>query len=153
MANIQESSTYIGSLPTRRVSSVVNASNNTTRKGLRFPFPKDQRYINTVVDLELAKMNLKQLLRTVPGERVMQPDFGCDLESLLFEPFDDTLVLQAREKVVYSISKFIPYLELVRVRVIRLEESSRFGLPTLLIQVTCRIKNQDNSNFNLDIKI
>ena len=36
-----------------------------------------------------ARSNLKNLLLTKKGERVLQPNFGSGLQDLLFEPIDD----------------------------------------------------------------
>jgi len=153
MANLDQTISVRGSIVTPKTSSRITASNEGVRKGIAFPFKNDKSYLNYTVDLSLAKANLAQLLRTSPGERVMLPTFGCDLDSLLFEPFDENLVLEARRRIVYSISNFIPYLEIVKLKVLRIDESSRFGLNTLLINLTCRIKNEENSNFNLELKV
>lgn len=37
------------------------------------------------------KTNIVNLLRTIPGERRMQPTFGCRVHSLVFDPNEDTL--------------------------------------------------------------
>ena len=42
----------------------------------------------TAVQIE---SNIKNLLLTKKGERLMQPDFGCGLQELLFEPNDSDL--------------------------------------------------------------
>jgi len=39
--------------------------------------------------LQQAKNNLKSLILTKKGERLMQPDFGCDVWKVLFEPIDN----------------------------------------------------------------
>ena len=38
-----------------------------------------------------SRSNLKNLLLTKKGERVLQPNFGSGLQDLLFEPIDDEL--------------------------------------------------------------
>ncbi len=42
-------------------------------------------------DEDDIQKSLEILLGTRPGERVMQPDFGCNLDSLSFEPLTSTL--------------------------------------------------------------
>src|SRR5262245_66442213 len=44
----------------------------------------------TVEDEASVRQSILLLLSTAPGERVMRPDYGCDLRRLLFEPNDDT---------------------------------------------------------------
>ena len=37
-----------------------------------------------------VRQSILLLLSTSPGERVMRPNYGCDLQRLLFAPNDDT---------------------------------------------------------------
>lgn len=154
MSNIGETTTVRGALPSSKVSTTIKQTYYSTRRGVKFPFIASQRgYITQSIDVELAKTNLKQLLNTKPGERVMNPGFGCDLDSLLFEPFDEDLVIEAKDRVVDSIKTYIPYLKLNKVQVSRSEESSRFGIPTLVIKVFCQIKEDENSTFEVSVSI
>jgi len=43
-----------------------------------------------VEDEEAVRQALLLLLTTTPGERVMRPDYGCELARLVFAPNDDT---------------------------------------------------------------
>lgn len=154
MSNLEENTEFRGVLPTPKISSTAKEKEYVTRRGLKFPFNSTERgYVTQAVEVELAKTNLTQLMKTTPGERVMLPRFGCDLESLLFEPFDEQLVMEAKNRIVESITNFIPYIQLNKVEVRRLEESSKFGLPTLSIKVSCQLKNDENSNFEVKVKL
>lgn len=144
----------IGALPTEKIASTSIVKDYTPRRGIKFPFSNSsQGYIAPAVEMELARSNLKQLLNTTPGERVMLPSYGCDLFPLLFEPFDQDLVIEAKQRISDSITRFIPYLEIVKLRVVRLEESSKVGVPSLFIQLFCQIKDDENSLFEVDVKL
>jgi phage baseplate assembly protein W len=43
-----------------------------------------------VDDTLSIRQSILIILSTVPGERVLRPDFGCDLYRLVFSPNDDT---------------------------------------------------------------
>lgn len=44
-----------------------------------------------MVDDHLSiRQSILIILSTLPGERVLRPDFGCDLYKLVFSPNDDT---------------------------------------------------------------
>lgn len=46
--------------------------------------------IDMVEEHESVRQAILLLLAHVPGERVMRPDYGCDLHRLVFSPNDDT---------------------------------------------------------------
>lgn len=61
--------------------------------GWSFPpaFDKTMRAVEMVSDREDIEQSMEILLGTRPGERVMQPDYGCNLDRLVFEPLDTSL--------------------------------------------------------------
>ena len=54
------------------------------------------------------------LLSTRPGERVMRPDYGCDLTPIVFAPNDDTTAGLAMHFVRRAIERWEPRVEIVR---------------------------------------
>ena len=59
---------------------------------------------------EQSKSNLRNLLLTSPGERVMQPDFGSRLKSLVFEPTSLSTFDAIEETIRESINRQLPYV-------------------------------------------
>ena len=64
-----------------------------------------------LTDIELVKMDLLNHLFTQKGERVMMPDFGTQIRSLVFEPLDDILVDTVREEAE-AVFNYDPRVEL-----------------------------------------
>jgi phage baseplate assembly protein W len=63
--------------------------------------------------LNQAKDNLKNLILTRKGERLMQPEFGCDIWKVLFEPLDGEAVERVIENtIVEAVSIWLPYLNI-----------------------------------------
>ena len=58
----------------------------------------------------MIKQNLKMLLLTIPGERVMDPEFGVGIQKFLFE--HDTLDLRAHlsERISKQVMRYMPFL-------------------------------------------
>ena len=54
--------------------------------------------------------NLKNLLFTIPGDRIMQPLFGTELRSSLFEPNDELLKSRIEESLLRSVNFWLPYI-------------------------------------------
>ncbi|MEO9805880.1 MAG: GPW/gp25 family protein [Reichenbachiella sp.] len=63
---------------------------------------EDQRVETTSEEQDIQK-SLEIILGTSPGERIMQPDFGCDLSSLSFEPITTALESHIQDLVKSSI--------------------------------------------------
>lgn len=61
---------------------------------------------------EQAKSNLKNLLLTRKGERILQPNFGTGLHSLLFEQADDNLAENIEKVITSSVSFWLPYINI-----------------------------------------
>lgn len=66
----------------------------------------------TKTTLDQAKHNIKNLLLTIPGERVGQPEFGSKLHHLLFEQFDvqEDLFVKVKEVIKNAIKIWLPYV-------------------------------------------
>ena len=53
------------------------------------------------------------LLSTVPGERIMRPDYGCELHRLVFAPNDDTTAGLAIHYVRRALERWEPRIDLL----------------------------------------
>ena len=73
----------------------------------------DQSYTTIVA----AKTNLKNLLLTMKGERLMQPDFGTDLMKLIFEQDDGSMPDKIRSTIIDAVEFWLPYLVMNKVEV------------------------------------
>ena len=63
--------------------------------------------------LTQAKDSLKNLILTKKGERLMQPEFGCDVWMVLFEPMDgDVIERNIENSIVEAVSIWLPYLNI-----------------------------------------
>ena len=54
------------------------------------------------------------LLSTQPGERVMRPDYGCELHRLVFGPNDDTTAGLAIHYVRRALERWEPRIQILR---------------------------------------
>lgn len=71
---------------------------------------------------EQAKSNLKNLLLTRKGERVMQPNFGSGLHELLFEQADDQLEQRLEEEITNTVNFWLPYIDIKEIEVTMTDE-------------------------------
>ena len=62
------------------------------------------------------KQNLKMLLLTNPGERIMIPRFGVGMRRYLFEVNSDDVYAQIDSRIREQVSIFLPYLQIKRIK-------------------------------------
>jgi phage baseplate assembly protein W len=60
-----------------------------------------------------AKSNLQNLILTRKGERLMQPEFGCDIWKIIFEPIIEGDIESKIEKsILDAVNTWLPYLNI-----------------------------------------
>ena len=58
----------------------------------------------------VARQNLKMLILTAPGERIMIPDFGIGLRNYLFENITDEVLYLIRNNIIEQAKEYMPYI-------------------------------------------
>ena len=114
-------------------------------RGWSFP-PTFNRSIAGVEMLEEEAdiaSSLEVLLTTSQGERVMLPQYGCNLDELVFESLDTRMKTLTADKVESAILYHEPRIELEKVQL----DDSRELEGVVLIDVIYRVKTT-NSRFN-----
>jgi phage baseplate assembly protein W len=64
--------------------------------------------------LTQVKSNFINLILTRRGERVHQPEFGCRIHEILFEPLTPENIEAARLSVVSAVEQWMPFLQLIQ---------------------------------------
>ena len=91
----------------------------------------------TFTSFEAAKANLRNLLLTKQGERVMQPEFGTGLHSLLFEPMDNQFEDRLIDTITESVNFWLPYIDIEEIEV----------------EMTDAMKDQNRANLNVTFRV
>ena len=90
--------------------------NDDIAVGVTLPIQNSQQgmFGQSYTTLEAAKSNIKNLLLTMKGERVMQPEFGCDLFASIFEPMGGTSEIEEHSKLAINeaIEIWLPYINI-----------------------------------------
>ncbi len=87
--------------------------------GFLFPLSVDPATgrLAQVGDAAVVAQALRMLLRTAPGERVMRPEYGCDLRRYLFAPNTVATRRLIAEEITRAISAFENRVQLTSVDV------------------------------------
>jgi len=88
---------------------------------------------------ELAKQNLKNLILTIPGERMMDPAFGVGLRRYLFEPDTSMLHEAIVNRIQQQIKKYLSYIEIENIDITSSDADPYMDMHTLDVKVEYRI--------------
>ena len=61
---------------------------------------------------DAVKQNFKGLVLTLPGERIMDTDFGVGLLGLLFENYTSEMQENIRSRIYSQTSRYMPFVEI-----------------------------------------
>lgn len=106
--------------------------------------------VDMVEEGDSVRQAIFLLLSTAPGERIMRPDYGCELHRLVFSPNDDTTAGLAIHYVRRALERWEP-----RIVVLRLDAGANLDRPELLdilLEYRVRATQQiEQSTFALDL--
>lgn len=114
-------------------------------RGWKFPISLDEESgkVMTVAYEEDIQEAIGIIIGTRKGERVMRPDFGCDLHLHLFDVVDYTLLKQMENKVKQSLILWEP-------RITDLDVVAEVGDEPQLVRITVKYTVRTTNNpFNL----
>jgi phage baseplate assembly protein W len=106
------------------------------------PFNANKGTVSSNTGVDRIRQSIYYILSTIPGERLLMPQFGSKLGSLIFDPNDDTFADLAKIYVEEALSKWEPRITVTNVEVLSKSDSN-----TVPISIKYRI-NSTNMNDN-----
>jgi len=109
--------------------------------GWNFPISFDTLNHRTVMvsGIEDVKQSIFIILNTTPGERIMEPEFGCDLKQLVFEHINESLKTKLDHIVYHALLNYEPRVRFISTEIIdKVEED---GLLRIQIEFSLIITN------------
>ena len=61
--------------------------------------------------IEVVGQNLKMLILTAPGERIMDPEFGVGIRNYLFEMNSSITYEEINTRISRQVNKYMPFLD------------------------------------------
>lgn len=116
--------------------------------GTGWSFPPDfnrvDNSVQMVSDINDIEESIRIILSTTPGERIMQPEFGCDLKRLVFETIDSTLIASLDHLIYHALLNFEPRITFINTEVLNMETTDG----QLVIQINFKVIST-NSRHNI----
>ena len=125
--------------------------NDDVYVGLEFPLDHNLtgffRQSKTIP--QQVKSNIKNLLLTSKGERVFQPNFGCDLKNVIFEQIDIQSLDEVDESIREALSTWLPYVNINDLIIVQSESNPNEITISLEYSTALQPDALDNITFNL----
>jgi len=97
-----------------------------------------------------AKSNLQNLILTRKGERLMQPEFGCDIWKIIFEPIiEGDIESKIEQSILDAVNTWLPYLNIDTI----LFDYDENDIDTNKLQLEIQFSLKSNSNVGASVII
>ena len=125
--------------------------------GIDLPFRKSNGiegyFASTSTTIEAVKNNIRNLVNTHDGERIMQPQLGINLRKYLFEQFSDEVVFSIQNDIVDTFKKWLPFVEIQDIQVNMSNSNDSIGKNTMNITIVFNITQDPNTLESVSIEI
>ena len=116
---------------------------------VRLPLIRSERFgfVGNSTIKSVAKQNLKMLLLTSPGERMMIPNFGVGLRRYIFEPLNEETFGSIESRINQQVQRYLPYISIVNIKFksgsspTEVALNQQFDSNSISIALTYRINN------------
>ena len=124
--------------------------------GIDLPFRKSNGkegyFASTSTTIEAVKNNIRNLVRTNTGERLMQPNLGLNLRNYMFEQFTDETLLSVQNDIVDTFKVWLPFVEIRDIQV-SMDENDSIGKNTMSINIVFNITRDPDTLESVQIEI
>lgn len=81
-------------------------------------FSKQGTPLNTLTIKENTQQNLKNLILTSPGERIMDSNFGVGLRRYLFENNTPVLRQKLENRIIEQVERYMPFVNITELNIL-----------------------------------
>tara|TARA_B100001250_G_C19599936_1_gene700157 strand:- start:329 stop:718 length:390 start_codon:yes stop_codon:yes gene_type:complete len=96
--------------------------------------------------LESVKQNVKMVVLTSPGERVMDPEFGVGIRRFLFENANTNTYGELRSRIANQIARYLPFVNILDIDI---EPEQQGASSAVAIKVELRYTVSSLSDVNI----
>ena len=124
--------------------------------GIDLPFRKSNGiegyFASTSTTIEAVKNNIRNLVNTHQGERLMQPQLGINLRKYLFEQFTDETSFSIQNDIVDTFRNWLPFVEIQDIQV-NMSDNDSIGKNTMNVTILFNITQDPNTLESVSIEI
>ena len=125
---------------------IIDRDDNV-KVGIDFPFSVSGNgsgaVASTSTTIEAVKNNIRNLLQTNPGERLMQPNLGVELRGILFQQIDESTLIAIQDIILDSVEYWLPFVEIQDIQII--EDNQNTDTNKIAVKILFNIKQDPNT--------
>ena len=104
-----------------RTNQFIEDKDTRISVGIDLPFGRqpdgDGYFASTKTTMDAVKNDIKLLLMTQRGERLMQPNLGMNIRRFLFEQITDDTAIEIENDIVDTFETWLPFVQLQDINV------------------------------------
>ncbi len=121
-------------IPNQNVKRFIEDVDTRVSVGLDLPLgiqpgTSDGMFATTKTTMDAIKNDIKLLLMTQKGERLMQPNLGMNIRQFLFEQITEDITIQIENDIVDTFSTWLPFVNLREININKEDQDkNRLGI-------------------------
>ena len=121
-------------IPNQNVKRFIEDVDTRVSVGLDLPLgiqpgTSDGMFATTKTTMDAIKNDIKLLLMTQKGERLMQPNLGMNIRQFLFEQITEDITIQIENDIVDTFSTWLPFVDLREININKEDQDrNRLGI-------------------------
>jgi len=140
------------------IKKYTQDENKNVKIGIAYPVNlntsgSDGYFQATTTTIEAVKHNIRNLLNTEQGERLMQPKLGLNLKKYLFEQFTQELKDRIRNEILDIFKFWLPFVEVQRLDINMSGIDNDIGRNTMNISMDFNITRDPTTFESIEITI
>ena len=149
-----QSVSVFGSIPPRYMKYGPTSKKQEVY-GLSFPLGSSLGggFMSKSSGISMVKAAVKQLLMTQRGERIMLPNFGCNLRKYLFQPLDESTFEAIKREIQYSFKNYIVGAHIAKLAVFPVGYAGPAGGNALKVVLSLKLDTADLETFDVEVNI
>ena len=96
---------------------------------MQLDFPQNlNKDITLLADEEAIRNSIVNLFSTMPGQKILNPEYGLNLQRFVFEPITDTNARIMGQVILDGIRKYEPRVSVQNVDIKKFEDDNSYGI-------------------------
>jgi|TARA_Y100000310_G_C20279959_1_gene622124 phage baseplate assembly protein W len=135
----------------------IEDRDNSIFVGIDYPFSKSNKsegwFKSTESTIDSVKNNIKLLLSTEKGERLMQPNLGLGLRKRLFEQITQETIADIKNDIQTAFSFWLPFVEIKQLEIVTQDDENNINSNSIIIKLLFNITKAPNTLESVQVEI